>query len=344
MAKASIARPQYRLSELGMHSYLIPVAGLTIESTWTIGQARLLTAESAKHLVEEGRSSGDLHDELTQPFFAQAASTVVQVTASDGRGAIELAATAVDVLRVYQQSSSRMRTTMFGIPGENRKGSVTYARLGERVGTGTAFMGDHLGFKFPDDQRREFEASVPFQYAASCVGEANPTKAQWSVQSAVKLTSQAILDSRPHMQYLHAVMAAEALLLERAPQPQAYRLARRAAYFTCGIPDEMCGRDRPACVLLKTAPDGKSLRQLKAQRDLGDRDFRERCSEWHHTLDRYDVRSEIVHDGTTSIPVHDASQILFWLTHDLLPAAFTWFATHEVDPIGDLEAEIAALT
>lgn len=325
-----------------MHSFLIPVEGLTIRSAWTVGQARVLTAETAGSLVEEGRSSAS-HDELMKPFLDQSAAAFVQVTADDGRSAIELAATVIDVLRVYQQSTTRDRTTMFGIAGENRRGHVQYARIGKSASIGSAFAGDHLGFTFPDKQRREFDASVPFQFAANCVGQGGLTRAQERVQGAIELTSQAILDSRSYMKYLHSVMAAETLLLERSSQPQAFRLARRAAYFTCGLPDEMCGRDRPACVLLKTEPDRKSIGKLKAQRDLGDRDFRERCSEWHHALDRYDVRSEIVHDGETGIPVRDASQILYWLTHDLLPAALTWFANHADEPIGDLDLEIAAL-
>lgn len=334
-----------RKSSEDVPSYLIPIDGLTVQSTWSIGRAQIVGSESAAQLIAERRSvDSSQFDELLEPFFAQRAGSFVHTEAPDAHAAIDSARTAVDVLRVYQQSISQMQTGMFGIPGDNHRALVTYVALQERVGMGSVYLGDHIGWTFTDDARVDFEASVPFQFAASCVGEANSTPAQNRAQTAIGLTSQAILDTRPHMAYLNAVMAAESLLLERSPQPQAYRLARRAAYFTCGGPDNLCGRDRPACVLLKTTPTrGPSIVQLRSQRDLGDVDFRERCSEWHHALDRYDVRSEIVHDGSTRVPSRDASQILYWLTHELLPNALTWFAAHDLTPIKDLDAEINSL-
>lgn len=333
------------LSGSSMTTFLIPVDGLSVESSWSVGQTEILSAAAATQWVAERRvtPTSDF-DPYLEPFFDQpTAGSFARVTSADARNAIDAAASAVDVLRVYQQSISRVQTTMFGLPGEHSRASVTYVSFDEKIGTGTIHLGEPLGWTFNDDERRNFEASVPFQFAASCVGSSTLTTSQKLVQVAVQLSSQAILATRPHMQFLSAVMAIEALLLERSNQPGSLRLARRCAYFTCGYPDDFCGRDRPACVILTASTDRKSVRTLRGQRELGDADVRQRCSEWHRVLDWYDTRSTIVHEGSTEVTDKEASRIIFWLTHHLLPGAMTFFAEHENDPLGELDAAIAAL-
>jgi hypothetical protein len=259
--------------------------------------------------------------------------------------AVDLIRGAMEVLRVFQQSQRRWQTTMFGLPGELHEAKVSYLALGDIAGVGWTFRGHHAGWTFSQDQVAEFNNMPGFVFAVESLGRADTSEGARRAQLAVSLASQAILEHRPPNQLLYTVIAAEALLLDRSPHSQSYRLARRCVYFLCGQPEgQMCGRQRDTCPVLAASPETAGGRkELGRFRERGQEDARWRCSEWHHVLDWYDDRSDVVHSGRLASPDDEAGKALFWLVTRLIPEVLAWLAEHPDNPLSDLEAAIEAL-
>jgi hypothetical protein len=330
-----------------MDKFLLPLEGLTLPAVWDVGVVRLHPADSARELIDDHRRGSTAVSLVHNPaadFRSTMSSAAAEVPADDIEQALDLVTTAVDVVRVYQQATTHFETTMFGIPGEIQRSVVSYAQLGEGMGVGWRARGQALGWTFGQDEHMGFRASRGFTFAANAVGIESPNEAQRRALLGIQLASQAILDHRPALRILSALMAAEAMLLERKKSPQALRLARRAVFFTCGsAEDDLCGRARPTCPALSTPVEGSNIAQLNDLRQRGDTDYRWRCSEWHRVLDWYNLRSEIVHGGSIQVSESQARSITYWLLHEVIPLALSWFAEHQTDPLGQLDDAIANL-
>jgi hypothetical protein len=161
----------------------------------------------------------------------------------------------------------------------------------------------------------------------------------------MQLLSQAILEHRPAFKILNLVMGLESMLLERLPQSQGFRLARRASYFTCGLHnDSLCGRDRPTCQSLALDPaHQRDLRALKRLRQLADMDTRWRCSEWLTYLHRYDLRSSVGHGDDAPVDEKEASSAEYWTMRWTAEPLLLWLVEHPLTPLASLDEAIAAL-
>lgn len=140
------------------------------------------------------------------------------------------------------------------------------------------------------------------------------------------------------------VRALEAIALNRTPGSQTFRLARRLAFLSCGHPDgALCGRDRPTCPYLALDPGVTAdWRELKRLVELSDVDFRWRCSAWRDILKWYDRRSDVVHAGD-ALTTDEAHKIEYWTMRYVAPPFLEWLAAHQVNPLEELDAAIAAL-
>ena len=330
------------------YDYLVPIHGLTITGSWQLGSVTLLDTIETRRLIDGHPSRDALHplsNETVDEFAAALEFASAHVRATSSAEAVDLARTAVELLRVFQQSQSRSETTMFGLPGELHSSRVDYLVLGDRTGVGWTFRGHHPGWTFTPDQVAVFQNLPGFEFAAQSIGKTNPSEGENRALLASRLASQAILEQRPSMKLLYSIIAAETLLLDRSTVPQSFRLARRSVYFLCGQPEsKLCGRDRPTCPALGNTPETTAGRKGLAEfRDRGRRDVRWRCSEWHHVLDWYDDRSDVVHGGDLLAEEAEAGKALFWLVARLLPAVFRWLSDHPDDPISNLEAAIESL-
>lgn len=328
--------------------YLVPVAGLAITGTWRLGAVTLVDSEAARQLIAEHPSRLARHplsrvnvDEFAQGL--QSASGLV--TASSIGAAIDLIRAAVELLRLFQQSQSRWQTTHFGLPGELHDATVDYLVLGETSGVGWTSQHHHQGWTFTPEQVADFADAPGFVFAADAIGKSSPSEGERRALLASRLASQAVLEHRSSLKMVYSMMAAEAMLLERAKSGQSLTLARRCVFFLCGDHEgELCGRQRPTCPALANDPaTSGGRRRLTAFRQRGNRDVRWRCSEWHHVLDWYSSRSDVVHGGGLQTADAEADKALFWLVTRLVPAALDWFAEHPVAPIAELEAAIQAL-
>jgi hypothetical protein len=329
--------------------FVIPIDGLTIPGPWQVGVVEFLDPDSTRKLVRSHASASRQNPKraaAVDEFLDGLTFASAHVRAESREAATDLVGSALEVLRVFQQSEARWVTTMFGLPGELRSLSqLAYLEMGEEAaGVGWHAEGHHAGWTFRD-QPTHFQAHPGFVFAAHAVGKPQPTEGERRALLGIQLASLAILEHRPGPQLLFSVMAAEAMLLKRDNGPQAHRLAQRCAFFLCGREDqETCARQADTCPALGNDPSTRpGLAALKAFRVRGNLDDRWRCSEWHHVLDWYDIRSEVVHAGQLQAAEGEAGQAIFWLVTRLVPEVLNWLADHPETPIDDLDAAIRAL-
>jgi hypothetical protein len=331
--------------------FLLPIQGLTIFEPWQIGVVRLHPGSDAQSVVGSEADhlfSNEIVGDLSVDVAAELArGTVAEVESSDIDTALDLVTVSTDLLRVFQRIRFGMATTtMFGLPGQVFSSNVRYLVAGDKPGPGNRNRGDVLGWTFSSDALAKWRDSPALTSVAALVGtneplEEGPRRARLGVQ----LLSQAILEHRPAFKILNLLIALESMLLERSSVSQSFRLARRAAYFTCGRPDDsLCGRDRPSCQCLKLDPGANADRTaIKRLRQLADIDVRWRCSEWLTYQTWYGLRSSVAHGDDAQITRQEASRAEFWILRWLTEPVLLWLMEHPAAPLAALDADLSEL-
>lgn len=329
--------------------FLLPIDSLHVEGTWDLRVLRLLDRSAVVELlrlhpaaVPESDSKSEVDD-----FLQRAVGCVAHVRAPSIEDALARLTNVVEVLRVFQQANTTCATTMFGLDGDLRQSRIDYLLMADSaVASGWRIRGHHGGWTYNAVEQAKFNESAGFQQALMGIAADEPTEGQRRALLGISLASQAILETHQANRLLLTMMAAEVLLLERSTTTQSWRLARRSAYFLCGDHDgDLCGRARPTCPALACDPDTKAGRKAAGVfRERGNTDLRWRCSEWHHVLDRYDARSDVVHGGEL-LDDDDgvADKAVFWLLTRLVPALLDWFVHHPDHPVADLDDAISDL-
>lgn len=308
---------------------------------WKVGPVVVRPAADAWRDAQQGRASGNVA--WLDEHVAEHATFAV-VDANDRDEAIDLVAQAVDVLRVFQHVRHfTSPLPQFGIAGDVGEGSLPYFTIdGARAGHGMLRRGNPLGWTFSDPD--EWNNAPVFQWAASGIGASSPTESQERALVGIQLLSQAIVEQRGTLRMVELVSALEAWLLLRSRGAQTFKLARAVAFFGCGRhSNDLCGRSRDSCPYLGLNPDvPKEYKKLKLLRERGGAPPL-LCAEWHRVVDWYDDRSEVVHGAGPTISYKEARSALYWVCHYLAEPILQWLADHPTDPVGALEAEIAAL-
>jgi hypothetical protein len=333
-----------------MDKFLIPIEGLAVSSTWDVGATRIHSRSSAENLIaSEARHLRDhdvLGSDVRDMVDGLSAGSIAEVRAESADTALDQVSSAVDFLRVFQHAHSQVKATMtmFGLPGDVYRSDVRYLRLGETSGPGFQRRGGALGWTFQDENRGTWQQSPGFTFAAQAVGKRDQTESERKAILGIQLASQAILEHRPAMKVLSLIMSLESMLLEYLNERQGFRLARRCAFFTCGAPDDLCGRARDTCPLLAITPKrGNNIRKLDSLRRRASEDVYWLCSDWLQVLDCYDLRSAIVHGDDIEVSSSDAGKIEFWLLQSVMEPALEWLASHPTEPLVRLDEAIDAL-
>jgi len=329
-----------------MPIYLLPVEGLRLESSFTVGPVLLHEKERverrAVELLGPDAQQLFLDDQEWRVSFLEWSAAEVEAATVDA--AASLVRDGLDLLRVFREATAVVRTTSFGMPGEVPSASVLYVQGGgEGPRVGWRSTGHVLGAGLGETARHSWTSSR-FPDAAALIGCSDTLAGHDRLLHAIRLLSQAILDNRPAVRMLATVIAIECML---GGGGKKYELARRAAFLTCGPPtDPLCGRGRPSCHFLTTDPRAAgAVKLLKAYETDARLNTSRRCSEWLNFVDRYADRSDIAHgDPSFTASERDADRDLFWALHNLLPPAMAWMLDHPADPIEQLDRALAMLS
>jgi hypothetical protein len=326
--------------------YLIPVEGLKVPRPWAVGRVTLHPGSTGEELIRN-TPPFEVKDDVIRAHVLEILgsaneSSIAEVPGGDIDSAIDEVRAALDALRLFQLSRLERTSATFGLPGDLYRSRIEYVSVWKNSAPGGRFRGEAIGWEFNQDSYDDWCGSTGFQFLSASL--ADPSKSEGARRAAVgaQLLARAAREHRPDLKMLGVASALEAWLLRRQPGAQTLRLARHVTWFGCGRRDNsLCGRDRPICPYLHLSPDvGQDHKRLKVLRDLGDAYVTWRCSEWHRVMDWYDARSGAAHGDPTAV---DTKHAEFWVTHYLMEPILDWLREHPDDPVGDLEATLAAI-
>lgn len=327
--------------------YYLPVDGLTVPSTWSVGPVQIMPLEVALNEFPEDHPDRTLKPaEQLRNYAEQYHSTAVAAVHADSfEDAAEQAAQAVDILRLFQHARYWTTTiTKFGLGGMHVSArSLPYVVVFDegRHGIGGKSYGVHTGWTFASDD--DWESAEVFHWMASAIGAEDASEGQRRALIGAESLSMALVEQRPSMAMVSLVTALEAWLLPR--RAGTFTLARSCAFLICGSTEnERCGRDRPTCPYVGLDPSTAGDRhELRRVRERGNTLFRWRCSEWHRVVDWYDVRSSIVHGDGPALEGKEVTSAAWWVARQLMEPILRWLADHHEDPIDALTTEMNSL-
>lgn len=330
--------------------YLIPVEGLKVPQPWTVGRVTFHPGTAGEDLIRNTPpfevEDDFIRDHVLEILDSAKDSSIAEVPGGpDVDSAIDEVRASLDALRLLQIARRRTHTTSFGLPGDVYRSRIDYVAVWESSAPGGRFRGDVVGWEFKEDSFAEWCSSTAFQFLSAAL--ADPSASEGARRAAVgaQLLARAATEHRPDLKMLGVASALEAWLIRRQPGAQTLRLAQHVTWFGCGRHDnDLCGRDRPICPYLHLSPDvGRDRDRLKVLRDLGNTYGTWRCSEWHRVMDWYAARSDAAHGDPTAVDTKHADSAEYWVAHYLMEPILDWLHEHPDDPVGDLEATLAAV-
>lgn len=330
--------------------YLVPVEGLKVPGPWPVGRVTFHPGPAGEELIRDSPPF-DVKDDFIRDRVLGILASAKDGSIAEVPGgqeidtAIDEVRGALDGLRLLQLARRTTRTTSFGLPGDVYRSRIDYIAIWDNSAPGGRFRGSGIGWRFGQESYDEWCTSPAFQFLSAAL--ADPAASEGAHRAAVgaQLLARAAAEHRPDLKMLGVASALEAWLLRRQPGAQTLRLARHVTWFGCGRPENsLCGRDRPICPYLHLQPDeGHDHRRLKVLRDLGNAYGPWRCSEWHQVMDWYDARSHVAHGDPTAVETKYAESAEYWVVHYLMEPILEWLHEHPDDPVGVLEAELAAV-
>jgi hypothetical protein len=214
------------------------------------------------------------------------------------------------------------------------------------VGAVGALMG---GATFGDDLHRAWTSDPVYRFIHETLerDEANRTHLQTRALLAIELLSQAWWSDQPDIGLLNTAMALEVLLAEASDGEKKVRVARRAAYLSCGSANtgHSCAASQGGACPFLTLPlgargyPGKDLDQLIRDARAGTAPA---CSRFLEVLDIYDARNLIVHQGRYRPTIFEARPNTGFIEHDLMRPTLRWFSGQLAGGLTELDKEIAS--
>lgn len=326
--------------------FLIPIPSLGVPGAWAVGRCTFHPGHEGEALISNAppfSTKDDWNETAVREVLASAADgSVAEIHGvSDIDSAIEAVQASLDALRVFLLGRRTTHTTLFGLPGELFESRIDYVAVWKQSAVGGKYRGDYAGYMFTQTDLDDWEASETFQFVHRALnGEIESDAARRAVLG-LQLLSRGALEHQSDLKVVGLMAALEAWLMVRSTGPQTFRLARRIAWFGCGMHgDDLCGRDRPACPYIRLSPDRRDdRRRIEQLRTLGESHIEWECSEWHQVLAWYDARSDGAHgQGPAAVDEQEASSAEFWILHYLAPAILEWLRRNPVDPIAHLDA------
>ncbi|MBI4882995.1 MAG: hypothetical protein HY826_02955 [Actinobacteria bacterium] len=332
--------------------YLFPVPSLRVPTAWQVGRVTFHPGTDGPSLIAatpiRGGTSGVHGERISEVMKAATDGAIAEVERRDVENAADDALdevrAALDVLRLFQQSQTRDRTTWFSLPGELYQAYIEYVLSGRDSAVGFTNRGKHAGWTFSERSRRDWDESATFQYLSASLADPSSSEGAARAVLATRLYSRAAAEHRPDLKLIGIISAMEAMLLDPTIRSaQTLTLVRHVTWFTCeGAGEAGCGRDSPICAYLYIRPNESRL--LKQLRSLGEESHLWRCSQWHDVSRWYDLRSIAVHgDAPEQVELRQAEQAEYHFSHYLIEPVIRWFIDHPSDPIGMLQQTIDSL-
>jgi hypothetical protein len=219
---------------------------------------------------------------------------------------------APNLVQVVQNMPWLVAFQQFGLPGCASTVSYDFVNLSggkaKPAGVpepGSRGVGAIMGVTtFGDDLYQAWMSDPVYRFIHEALelDEAKRTRLQTRALLAIELLSQAWWSDQPDVGLLNTAMALEILLGESTDGEKKTRVARRAAYLSCGSPNTgygCAGSQGGACpfLTLLLGSKGRPGQDLKKLIDDAKAGAVPGCSRFLGVLDIYEARNLIVHQG-----------------------------------------------
>lgn len=271
----------------------------------------------------------------------------VEVRARTIDEAAERAREAIAVARLFQRvvvPAFNLDAQTFGLQADIGSPVDRYWVTGGRglPGRGWRRHGIMADWTFTAPMLRQIDRDARFQFLSRAIGT-DPT-ARSDVQRrlvlALRFLNRATLMVPPPIRVVMLALVLEVLLSDRKGGDLTHRIARRAAYLTCGRPNDPHGQGaRPACYVLAALDTDEVEANASARAAAG---LSTTCSWYEHIRDIYRARNWVMHRGYEEFRRSQPTQFESWVDDVVLEFAAWADRTGKADR-ALLDAEIRSL-
>jgi hypothetical protein len=264
--------------------------------------------------------------------------------------AVDQVRDAIAVLRLYKRARYPLENRSvqdFGLAGEI--GNVVEWLIvteGRRtVSTQARLVGVVGDWKFSSRDVQEYPTDRRFAYLDRVLRTPIGRRLEFQRRSLTALRVLALSSAmlRPQLQIILLATALEALLASEEgkdahrPFGEFLRVAQRAAYLTCGQPDDGYPGRRP-CFYLEAKDRPAMWRQFHDRAKMGEDP---RCSAFGHAFDLLEDRNRALHEAKDTFD----SRALMWhaiTADDVFLRTLEWISEHAGRGLAQLDSEFQA--
>lgn len=209
------------------------------------------------------------------------------------------------------------------------------------ISTGSKARGNGASWTFTRDMLRRIDQDARFGYLSDVLAAGDRrTKLGRRIVLSLRFLNRATVMVAPPIRVATQGLALEVLLSDAVEEGLMHRVGRRAAYLTCGRPDDPRGiGGRAACPVLALDTQRQLLEEIKnaraRRRPAG-------CSAYDRTVIIGDARNKVMHDGREDFPRLRPATFESWIDEVILEFV-NWSIRTGGTSVAELDLEIADL-
>ena len=328
----------------------LPVRNLHVERRWAVGPAvfyphgwlrRHIEQRQERRLGNEGFAAAESRG------FSELEHATVRVRAREAEEAAPIARDAIAVARLFQRvvlPGWNLDTQTFGLTedvGSPSEPNWSISTGSKARGYGWRMRGIGASWTFTRDMLRRIDGDPRFRYLCDVL-DAGDTRTELGrrILLSLRFLNRATVMVAPPIRVATQGLAIEVLLSDSVEEALMHRVARRAAYLTCGGRGTRHGiGGRPACPILALPSEKKLETELRNAR----RRKREAGCDWYaQTLILADARNEVMHSGREDFPKLRPATFESWID-DVILELVEWSIRTGATTVAELDREVADL-
>jgi hypothetical protein len=332
--------------------YHLPVRNLILErAQWPVGPAVFFQQGWLRTHIEarQQRRSRENEDyEMAERRgLAELKTATVRVRARSPEEAADIARDAIAVARLFQRvlvPAWSLDDQTFGLTEDVGSPVERYWSIStgsKACGHGWRRFGIGGSWTFTRDMLRRIDEDLRFGYLSDVLAAADRrTELGRRIVLSLRFLNRATVMVAPPIRVATQGLALEVLLSDATEEGLMHRVGRRAAYLTCGRPDDPHAiGGRAACPILALDTQRQLLEEIEnaraRRRPVG-------CSAYDRTVIIGGARNKVMHEGCEDFPRLRPATFESWIDEVILELV-TWSIRTRGTSIGELDREIAGL-
>jgi hypothetical protein len=334
-------------------TFHIPLNNLHVAHRWLVGPVSIrpagwLKAETARLIArtppaKRTKTLRAYHANASEIAEEAARWATASVAAADRDEARDRVREVVAVLRLYQRQLTRMNldTQTFGLPLEvsSHLGRHLVTASNRIASFGWDWQGVIVPWTFTAGMIRQFRTDPRMAWLERALR--SEAELELATKTALAFLNMATVLYPPPVRIALQAFALEAILGDDDRNGRRHRVARRAAYLTCGtgIQDETPhGPTRAACFYLEAQTMSQVKTEAKREAELGRHPL---CTWYWASWDLFDDRDLVAHEASRDFDHRKAVRFEHQVDEVILAVA-DWASRTGGKTVAELDAEIDA--